>query len=105
MIESQIIRIAINRLVPDASCNVGGSSYSDIEWTDSRNIFTEADFNSEVQNVKDEIKNAVVQRVYPSIEEQLDALWHTMDAGLLPKTGRFYEMIKEVKDKYPKPKE
>jgi len=39
---------------------------------------------------------------YPPIEDQLDDLWRAMDEGLLPKAGRFYDRIKDVKDKYAK---
>lgn len=39
---------------------------------------------------------------YPLITDQLDALWHAMDSGLLPKIPGFYEEIKAVKDRYPK---
>lgn len=39
---------------------------------------------------------------YPSIEEQLDALWHAMDRGEAPKAPGFYDLIKRVKDRYPK---
>ena len=42
---------------------------------------------------------------YPSIEVQLDALWHAMDAGEIPKANEFYNRLKAVKDKYPKPQE
>ena len=41
---------------------------------------------------------------YPKIGDQLDALWHAMDKGILPKVDDFYTPIKTVKDKYPKPK-
>ena len=41
---------------------------------------------------------------YPEIGEQLDALWHAMDKGILPKVDDFYTPIKTVKNKYPKPK-
>lgn len=40
---------------------------------------------------------------YPSIGSQIDALWHAMDDGLLPKIEPMYSDIKSVKDKYPKP--
>lgn len=40
---------------------------------------------------------------YPAITDQLDALWHAMDAGMLPKVPAFYDPIKEVKDSFPKP--
>jgi len=40
---------------------------------------------------------------YPSIGDQLDMLWHSMDSGEIPKSLAFYNAIKTVKDKYPKP--
>ena len=45
----------------------------------------------------------VEQRRYPPIAEQLDALWHGMDAGEIPVSSRFYQMIKVVKDAHPRP--
>jgi hypothetical protein len=39
---------------------------------------------------------------YPTVGEQLDALWHSMDKEESPKVEPFYSMIKAVKDKYPK---
>lgn len=40
---------------------------------------------------------------YPSVADQLDALWHAMDSGQLPVVDAFYSSIKRVKEKYPKP--
>ncbi|WP_252090584.1 hypothetical protein [Pseudomonas sp. MWU13-3659] len=40
---------------------------------------------------------------YPSMADQLDALWHAMDSGQLPVVDAFYSSIKRVKEKYPKP--
>ena len=43
---------------------------------------------------------------YPSIQEQLDLLWHAIDdddADLKSKFSAFYNSIKEVKDANPKP--
>jgi len=40
---------------------------------------------------------------YPSLGDQLDDLWHAMDAGSIPKVEPFYTQIQAVKDKYPKP--
>ena len=40
---------------------------------------------------------------YPPIGEQLDALWRAMDDGRLPKIAEFYNPIKAVKDRFPKP--
>ena len=39
---------------------------------------------------------------YPSLGDQLDALWHSMNIGEIPKAEPFFTQIKDVKDKYPK---
>ena len=38
-----------------------------------------------------------------NIQEQLDLLWHDIDQGKLDKTGGFYNAIKVIKDRNPKP--
>ena len=42
---------------------------------------------------------------YPSIQEQLDLLWHAIDddADLKTKLSGFYNVIKALKDSNPKP--
>lgn len=44
-------------------------------------------------------------RTYPSIEDQLDMLWHAIDTNETLKTqfADFYNTIKTVKDQFPKP--
>lgn len=42
------------------------------------------------------------EREYPSIGDQLDMLWHSMDNGEIPKSQAFFMALKAVKDKYPK---
>ena len=44
-------------------------------------------------------------RVYPSINDQLDMLWHAIDAGTLDTTSDFYTTLAAVKDANPKPSE
>jgi len=39
---------------------------------------------------------------YPLVSDQLDALWHAMERGDLPKIPEFYDPIKQVKDDNPK---
>ena len=39
---------------------------------------------------------------YPSMEEQLDKLFHDIDNGTLDKNGEFYSVIKTIKNNYPK---
>lgn len=40
---------------------------------------------------------------YPPIGDQLDALWHAMGAGVLPKVQPWYDAIAAVKAAHPKP--
>lgn len=42
---------------------------------------------------------------YPSLEDQLDSLWHAMDNGTMPKIEPMYSQIKAVKERYPKEKQ
>jgi hypothetical protein len=63
--------------------------------------------------VVDEVKEAEQatlqyqhDRQYPDVKEQLDMLFHAVDAGLfgeLAKTSDFYITLKAVKDETPKP--
>jgi hypothetical protein len=46
------------------------------------------------------VKNRALN--YPSLGDQLDMLWHAIDAGTLNKTSDFYKTIKAVKDAHPK---
>lgn len=39
---------------------------------------------------------------YPPIGTQLDALYHAMNAGLIPIVPAFYDPIKAVKEQFPK---
>jgi len=39
---------------------------------------------------------------YPYIGDQLDALWHAMERGDLPKVPEFYDPIEQVKLMHPK---
>jgi hypothetical protein len=39
---------------------------------------------------------------YPSVEEQLDMLWHMMDDNIISGKGSsWYETIKQIKTEYP----
>ena len=49
--------------------------------------------------------NVVEQAPYKDIREQLDLLWHDIDAGKFgdaAKTGEWYKDIKAVKDRFTK---
>lgn len=40
---------------------------------------------------------------YPPVEDQLDMLWHAMDSGQILKVQPFYDEIKRIKERFPKP--
>ena len=42
------------------------------------------------------------KKSYPAIADQLDMIYHAIDAGALDKDSDFYKALKAVKDKYPK---
>lgn len=42
------------------------------------------------------------KKSYPALPEQLDMIYHAIDAGALDKDSDFYKALKAVKDKYPK---
>lgn len=42
------------------------------------------------------------RKEYLPVGDQLDALWHAMDAGVLPKVEPMYSQIKSVKQRHPK---
>lgn len=42
-------------------------------------------------------------RQYPSLGDQMDMLWHAMDANVMPRIEPFYSQIKAIKDAHPKP--
>lgn len=42
------------------------------------------------------------QMAYPTVEEQLDALWHGMDKVKSKRIEPFYSLLKAVKEQNPK---
>jgi len=79
---------------------------------DGATMPSEADVNAKIQELKDldsnneSSKGYVSQRrnAYPSIGDQLDMLWHSIDQNPTLKSQyfAFYEAIKSVKVKNPK---
>lgn len=111
---------ALQSLVPNAMVKVINNEYDTMVW-DSNNTDTkptQSQINTEIARLDNEYdaKKYQRQRVndiseraagivtsYPALEEQLDKLFHDIDAGKLDKTGDFYKALKEVKDTFPKP--
>lgn len=53
-----------------------------------------------------ELQNFLANRKinYPEIGEQLDAIWHDIDTGVLPgKEGKFYKLLAANKQKFKAP--
>ena len=68
---------------------------------------TQAELEAAWAQVSADIAATEYQRLrekeYPHHHDQLDTLWHAMDDGTLPMVAGFYDPLKAVKDKYPKP--
>lgn len=98
------VSTAILSLIPDAQFGIENNDYSTIIWYDTNEhpLPTYEEIQTEIIKLEQEWVNNEYQRLrrpeYPSIETQLDVLYHEGLDG-------WREMIKEVKDKYPKPQE
>jgi hypothetical protein len=97
---------AIKAINPNAEVSVNGEDFEQITWLNGTAVISKADIQAkqaELQNAYD-AKQYQRDRVYPSIGEQLDMLWHSIDEDptLKSKYFTFYEAIKSVKVKNPK---
>ena len=67
---------------------------------------TEEEIQTKLKELQDDYDAKEYQRdrqpEYPAIGDQLDMLFHAIDAGKVDKTSDFYKILKAVKDKYPK---
>jgi hypothetical protein len=93
---------ALQFLRPKASWMLNGDTYDSLEWLDKTQTKpTEDEINQEIERLRAEHERTQYQRQrvpeYPSITDQLDALFH---AGVFP--PEMAEQIQAVKDKYPK---
>jgi len=95
---------ALQSLRPGASWSILGEDYENLVWSNENELPppTEEEVQVEIERLKAEYNNNQYQRdrasAYPSIEDQLDTLYHQGYDG-------WREMITEVKTKYPKPGE
>lgn len=92
---------AIASLRPGSRWIVFKDDYSTLEWDESNALPapTEEEVNAELERLKVEYSNTryrgMRREEYPSIEEQLDMIYHDIDA--------WRETINSIKAKYPKP--
>ena len=96
---------AILKINPNANVRVDNNNINQIEWFDTTPI-PKADIEAKMVDVQAEYDAKQYQRdrVYPSIGDQLDMLWHSIDqnSALKSQYFDFYEAIKAVKVKNPK---
>lgn len=92
---------ALLSLVPNAEFGIEDNDFNRINWRDSRPMPSYEETMAEVERLRQEWINTEYQRQrapeYPSIGDQLDALFH---AGVFP--PEMASKIQAIKDKYPK---
>ena len=99
---------AIKSINSNADVAVRGTNLQDyeIEWRNSTTPIPNADIEAKMVELQAEYDANQYQRdrVYPSIGDQLDMLWHSIDQNpkLKSEYFEFYEAIKAVKVKHPK---
>ena len=100
------IMTAIQSLRPKAECVIRGT---EIEWhsTDITQP-TDSEIQAEITRLQTEFDSNQYQRdrQYAPTGDQLDMLWHSIDAGEFGDTAKqseFYTANKAVKDANPKP--
>lgn len=94
---------ALITLRPNAQWSLLGNTYEGLEWLDEdQSKPTEDEIAEEIERLRAEHELTQYQRQrapeYPSIGDQLDALFH---AGVFP--PEMAAQIQAIKDKYPKP--
>ena len=97
---------AILKINPNAEVSVDGEDINKITWQNGTTPIPKADIEAKMVEVQAEYDANQYQRdrVYPSIGDQLDMLWHSIDQNPALKSQYFdfYEAIKAVKVKHPK---
>jgi hypothetical protein len=97
---------AILAINPNAEVNVNGEDFEQITWLNGTTPISKADIQAKQAELQTAYNNKQYQRdrVYPSIGDQLDMLWHSIDQNPALKSQYFdfYEAIKAVKVKNPK---
>ena len=103
-----MIQRAILKINPNAEVTVYGNDINTCEfiWHNGTTPIPKADIEAKMVELQAEYDANQYQRdrVYPSIGDQLDMLWHSIDKNpsLKSEYFEFYEAIKAVKVKHPK---
>jgi hypothetical protein len=100
------IVLAVRKINPNAELVVKDNDINQITWLNGTTPIPKADIEAKMVEVQAEYDANQYQRdrVYPSIGDQLDMLWHSIDQNpkLKSEYFEFYEAIKAVKVKHPK---
>ena len=97
---------AIKSINVNAEFKIIDENLNNIEWLNGTTPISVSDIQAKMVEVQAEYDANQYQRdrVYPSIGDQLDMLWHTMDKNteLQHQFYDFYQTIKKVKVAHPK---
>jgi hypothetical protein len=97
---------AILKINPNAEVSLSEDDINTIVWENGTTPIPKADIEAKMVELQAEYDANQYQRdrIYPSIGDQLDMLWHTMDKNteLQHKFYDFYQTIKKVKVAHPK---
>ena len=99
---------AILKINPNAEVSVNADDINQITWHKNTPVISNEDILAKQAELQAEYDAKQYQRdrenEYPSWQDQMDMLWHSIDqnAELKQKYFDFYEAIKAVKAKYPK---
>ena len=105
-----MITEAILKINSNAEVSVSGDNINtcEITWHNGTTPIPKADIEAQFPAVELDTAMSTLRakrdRVYPSIGDQLDMLWHSIDQNpkLKSEYFEFYEAIKAVKVKHPK---
>ena len=124
-VDSNVTLQAIKLLNPDAAVSVEDNpnyrnadgeweeqiSYSGVYWppgaeqATEQPQFTLEEIRAKYPEAKKIVKNGNIritrEQAYGRIQDQLDKLYHDIDAGKLDETGEWFKSIKAVKDANP----
>ncbi len=99
---------AILAINPNAQVSVNAEDINQITWHNGTTPISNEDILAKQAELQADYDAKKYQRdranEYPSWQDQMDMLWHSIDenAELKQKYFAFYEAIKAVKAKYPK---
>ena len=99
---------AIKAINPSAQFTYNNEDFSTIKWIDGTTPISQSDVEAKQLKLQADYDAKEYQRdranEYPSIGDQLDMLWHSIDedASLKSKYFKFHQAILAVKSKYSK---